>query len=72
MGVGGDWTGLRAEGTDLAANVPHGHWVVVGRVGPEAAGVDTAELVHVVVDVSGACEQNTASSQEKPASAGGD
>ena len=39
--------------TYLAADVPHGHWVVVGGVGSGAGWVDSTEFVHVVMDVSG-------------------
>lgn len=37
------------EHTYLAANVPHGHRIIVGGVGSGASRVDPAEFVHVVV-----------------------
>lgn len=36
--------------TYLAAHTPHVLWVVVGRVRPEAAGVDPAQLPCVVLN----------------------
>lgn len=41
---------LKQDCTYLAANVPHGHRVVVGGVGSGASRVDPTEFVHVVVD----------------------
>ena len=42
--------------TDLAANVPHGHRVIVGGVRSGAGWVDPTEFVHVVMDVGGSYE----------------
>lgn len=41
----------KLEYTYLAANVPQGHWVIVGGVSSGASWVDPTEFVHVVMDV---------------------
>lgn len=45
--------------TYLAASIPQRHGVVVGGVCPGAGWVDSAELVHVVVNVGCGCQKKT-------------
>lgn len=44
--------------TYLAANIPHGHRVVVGGVSSGASWVDPAEFVHVVMHEGGSYGNN--------------